>query len=125
MSIILAKILGIYFLAIGLSFVINPDLFKHYARLIKDEGFMMLGAIIALLFGATIISLHNIWSFEWTVIITILGWWSLIKGFGIMAYPDFIKYFSFVFNRPEAFYRGLGLLWVAVGLFMAYHGWNA
>lgn len=125
MSILLAKILGIYFLAIGLSFVMNPDLFKRYAKLVKDEGFMTLGAIIALFLGATIVSLHNLWIFAWPVLITILGWWSLIKGFGILAYPDFTKYLSFVFNRPESFYRGLGFIWIAIGLFFAYHGWNA
>lgn len=123
MSLIFAKIFGIYFLSIGLSFVINPDLVKRYAKLVKDEGFMTLGAIMALVLGATVISLHNIWSFEWQVFITILGWWSLFKGFGIMAYPDYVKYLSFFFNRSETFYKGIGVLWIAIGLFFIYHGW--
>jgi uncharacterized protein YjeT (DUF2065 family) len=123
MSIIFAKIFGIYFLSIGLSFVINPDLFKRYAKLVKDEGFMTLGAIMALVFGATVISLHNIWSFEWQVFITLLGWWSLIKGFGIMAYPGYAKYLAHFFNRSETFYRGIGVMWIVIGLFFIYHGW--
>lgn len=80
MTIIFAKILGLYFLAIGLAFIIQPERFRNiYQQVTKDENFLFLGALLALLIGAVIISVHNIWSMEWPLIITILGWWSLIN----------------------------------------------
>jgi uncharacterized protein YjeT (DUF2065 family) len=122
MSMLLANILGIYFFTIGLSIMLRPQQFKKMEQFVKDDSAMLLGAIIGILFGAVIISLHNIWIMGWPVIITILGWWSLIKGFGIMTFPSFLERFTFFFGRSDSFYRITGLLYAAVGAFLLFHG---
>lgn len=124
MSLILAKILGLYFLAIGLAFLINPERFKRlFPQIAKDENFLLLGAIMALFIGATIISLHNEWSLGWPLIITLLGWWSLIKGFVLLSYPESIQWSSFIQNQSETTYRIISLLYMVLGAFLLYKGW--
>lgn len=121
MTLILAKIFGIYFLALGISFLLNPERYKKiYQQIVNDQNFLFLGALFALFIGAFVISVHNHWVLAWPVIITILGWWSLIKGFGLISFPDSIKLFSFIQNRSDIFYRGLGLFYAALGLFLIY-----
>lgn len=123
MSIIIAKILGLYFLAIGLAFIIYPDrLRKIYPQVMKDENFLMLGAMFALLIGAIVVSVHNIWVWGWPVIITILGWWSLIKGFALLVNPHFITFFAFIQNRSDMFYRVISFCYLVLGLFLMYKG---
>lgn len=123
-SLILAKILGLYFLALGLSFVINPHLYKKfYQQIVDDKNFIFLGALFALLIGAVIVSIHNHWIVGWPVIITILGWWSLIKGFALLSFPNFINWFSFIQNQSTTFYRLLGLAYAGLGVFFLYKGW--
>lgn len=125
MTLILAKALGIYFVAVGLALVLNPSRIKTlYQQLVKDESFLFLGAIIALLIGAFIISVHNLWSMSWPVIITLLGWWSLIKGFILLVYPEALKpLWSKALKSPE-FVRIAGVVWLVIGAFLAYHGWS-
>lgn len=124
MTIILAKIFGLYFLAIGLAFIANPDRLKSmYQQIKSDENFLLLGGMLALLIGAVVVSTHNVWIFGWPVIITLLGWWSLIKGFALIIYPDFIKVFSFIQNRSDMFYRIMGPVYAAFGLFLLYKAW--
>lgn len=121
MTLILAKIFGIYFFALGISFLLNPERYKKiYQQIVNDQNFLFLGALFALFIGAFVISVHNHWIFAWPVIITILGWWSLIKGFALISFPDSIKLFSFIQNRSDLFYRGLGLFYAALGLFLIY-----
>jgi len=123
-SIVLAKILALYFVAIGVAFLLDPLRFKKMLpAMLKDENFLLLGAITALLFGAVIVSIHNIWVLGWPVLITLLGWWSLIKGYGILIYSKFPNYFSFILNRSDIFYRTLGSIYLLLGLFLGYHGW--
>lgn len=125
MPAIFAKILGIYFFALGIAFFINTERFKNiYKQVSKDENFLFLGAVLAMLIGAVVISLHNIWAWDWPVIITILGWWSLIKGFALFAYPGFINYFSFIENRSTMFYKITSLVYALVGLFLLYKGFE-
>ncbi|CRX37875.1 hypothetical protein [Estrella lausannensis] len=125
MSLILAKVFGLYFLVIAAAFFLNPDRFKNlYGKIAHDENFLFLGGLLAVLIGAVIISLHNEWVWGWPVIITILGWWSLAKGGALLAFPESIKFFSFIQNQPPMFYRILSLVYFGLGLFLAYKGWR-
>lgn len=125
MSVILAKIFGLYIVAIGLAFLLHPQRFKNlYGQIIKDENFLFLGGILALLIGSVIITLHNQWIMNWTVIISLLGWWSFIKGFTIIAYPDTVRLFSFIENRSNLFYRIFSLAYIILGTFLIYKALN-
>jgi uncharacterized protein YjeT (DUF2065 family) len=125
MTIILAKIFGLYFLAIGLAVLIDPERFKKiFQQIKKDENFLLTGGILALLIGAFVVSVHNNWVLGWPVIITILGWWSLIKGFVLLIYPNSLKLFSFIQNRSNLFYRVMSLIYLGFGLFFIYKGWS-
>lgn len=123
MSIILAKVFGLYFFALGLAFLINPDRLKIMCRrAIKDDNFLFLGSIIALLIGSFIVGVHNLWVVKWPIILTLLGWWSVLKGFFLLAYPDTVRFFSFVQERSILFYRLLSIIYLVLGLFFLYQG---
>lgn len=123
MTIILAKFLGLYFLTIGLALIISSDrLKKLYHQMINDENFIFMGGLLAVLIGSAVISLHNHWILSWPLIITLFGWWSLIRGFIVLSYPDSIKFVS-IENREKLFYQVLSLIYIILGLFLIYKGW--
>ena len=125
MTIILAKIFGLYFLSVGIALLFDPKRFSDiYQQMMKNEAVLFFGWIMALYIGAFVVSVHNVWVFDWPVILTIVGWWSLIKGVGLMAYSGFAQSFSFMFQRSDNFYRGLGVIAFLLGLFLAYQGWQ-
>lgn len=125
MSFVLAQIFGLYFFTLGLVFLLNPERFQNIFKQVRnDPNFLFLGGIIAVLIGAVIVSVHNIWILAWPVLITILGWWSLIKGFLILSYPKFLDSFAFLEGKSPLFYRGLALLYVLLGLFLLYNGFR-
>ena len=121
MSLVLAKILGIYVLAIGLAFFINTNRLKNiFIQVRSDENFLLMGGILALLIGAVLITLHNQWIYGWPLIITIIGWWSLIKGFALIVSSKFIGFFSFLENRSMMFYKTISMVYILIGLFLLY-----
>ncbi len=125
MSLVLAKILGLYLLAIGIAFIINPDRFRKFcAQATKDENTLFFGGMFALLFGAIVVGIHNVWVIGWPLIITLLGWWGVIKGFGLLISEKFIKIFSFIQSRSNLFYRTISAVYILIGLFLAYKGWS-
>lgn len=124
MSIILAKVFALYFFGVGLAFLLNPQQIKKiYPLMAKNELFLFFGGIMALVIGAFIVSVHNIWMLRWTLAITILGWHSVVKGFALLVFPACAQYFSFMFDRSNLFYQGIGLILIFIGLFFAYHSW--
>lgn len=38
--------------------------------------------------GLAVVRFHNVWVRDWRVIVTLLGWMSVIAGFLRMAFPD-------------------------------------
>lgn len=123
-SIILAKIFGIYMLTVGISLFLNPSRFREfYKNFFENQGLLLTGGIIALLFGATVVSFHNVWEWNWTVLITILGWWAIIKGAGLLALPNFANFFRPILELENMGYRWIGLLFALLGLFFCYQGW--
>jgi uncharacterized protein YjeT (DUF2065 family) len=125
MSIILAKIFGIYFVSVGIAIFLNPDRFKDiYRKMADNEHVILLGGIIALLLGAFVVSVHNIWVMGWPVILTVIGWMSLIKGVGILIYSHYLRFFSFMFDQPKLVYRLLGVFWSVLGLILLYYGYS-
>jgi hypothetical protein len=126
MTLFLAKFLGLYFLAVGIAALLNPGRFGKMYDTFRDknnDGVVYLGGIIAIIFGALIVSVHNVWVMDWPVLITILGWWGMIKGVALIVYPGFIDWFTFMFRKSDQFYRALGAIISLIGLLLLYQGW--
>lgn len=124
-TIIIAKIIGIYMLVVGLAILAQPKRFKAmYKDMLKQTSLLFYGGIMALLFGAVIVSFHNVWVFSWPVFITILGWWGVIKGAGLLLWTDgFIDLFKPMMKLPENGFRIMGAIATLLGLFFTYQGW--
>ena len=75
-SILLGQIWGGFLVISGLAGVLWPGVF---VRLYKDR-FIFLDGGVPLVLGLVTVVLHNLWVADWRVVITILGWVSLIPG---------------------------------------------
>lgn len=49
-----------------------------------------LAGLLSFLTGLLILAFHNIWIFDWPVIITLFGWLALIGGFFRIMFPDLV-----------------------------------
>jgi len=122
-TLILSKFLGLYFFGIGFAFIINPKRAgKVYQLMMANEAILFLGGVVALLLGAFMISIHNIWVIGWPLVITLFAWWSFIKGVALLGTSQFTKCFSFMFHRSHIFYRISGIISALIGVFFIYMG---
>ena len=87
-SIIIAQVLGIFFVIAGISIVANG---KATAAAVEEsaqnKGILFMWGILALLMGAVIVVFNNVWTSGLTLLVTILGWLALIKGTFILLLP--------------------------------------
>ncbi|MFC1454620.1 hypothetical protein ACFLQI_00845 [Candidatus Undinarchaeota archaeon] len=121
-SILFAKIASLMFLSLGVGALFDKNLYKK----IMDDTFkntaltFFLGAATVVL-SMLILNYHNIWSSDWTVVITLFGWIGLIKGIVIMAFPKSIKGFG-----TKVFTSGIAKIIpytsIIIGLIFAYLG---
>lgn len=85
----LARIVAVVYLSAGLGAFFNADYYlKLYNDMSGSAGLTYLAGFMALIMGFLIVNYHNRWSRNWTVLITIIGWLSLIKGIVLIAFPQ-------------------------------------
>ncbi len=86
-SIFFARLWGSFFLIFGLLFLLTRYLGK-VIELTDDRAFVIATGYITLLMGLVTVILHNVWAADWSVVITILGWSTLLKGVMKIGFPE-------------------------------------
>jgi hypothetical protein len=85
------QLIGIIYLAAGIGIITSSDFYgKIMEGFLESTPAYYLGGMIAIIAGFLLVTFHNIWLMEPTVIITLIGWAALIKGILIIAVPKFM-----------------------------------
>jgi hypothetical protein len=88
-TIFFARLWGSFFIIFGSLFIITRQLGRTI-EMTDDRAFVISTGYITLLMGLVTVILHNIWVVGWEVIITVLGWSTLIKGIMKVGFPQHI-----------------------------------
>ena len=125
LTMILAKIYGIVFIAVGLGMLINAKYYrKNIDDFMKSPGLMYLGGAIALVVGFLIVTYHNLWVKDWRVLITLFGWIGLIKGVMFLVFPKKAMELSSSMLKQKNF-TTWGAITLILGLIVGYFGFFA
>ena len=121
-SILIAKILGAFYLLVGIGILTNRAHFEKAAAEIEaGAGLFYLSGVLAFAFGAVIVAIHNIWS-GWPVLITLLGWAGILKGALRIAAPDYSRaVIARLIASPNTI-TGSGLVALALGVYLTSQG---
>ena len=118
LSILVAKIFTLYILAIGVGVLSGKlNISKMIASLEESQGLSLVTGFFLLVLGALLVQYHNIWVKDWTVLITILAWSVLIKGFLLVAYPQALFSFKGLYKNMKPSW---GIVFIVAGLVLGY-----
>lgn len=87
----LALLWGITILVVSFAILIKPKLLERLFAEAKNKAIMSFWGAITLVVGITMVFVHNVWVLDWRVVITIIGWLTLIKGLDILLLPKRMK----------------------------------
>ncbi len=88
-SLFLAKLLGPFFVIVGIGLLINPDRYRIAAAEVVDSRALLYGfGALALGGGLAIVLTHNVWVWDWPVIITVIGWLMIVRGTSRILFPQ-------------------------------------
>ena len=122
LSMLLAQVLGVVYLAAGLGMLLNGDYYKKAMHaMVKDGGMMYLGGFMALVMGFFMVTYHNVWE-GWPILVTLIGWLALIKGLALLIFPQGMMDWSATMMKHMANYSYVTL---ALGAVFAYFGFFA
>lgn len=87
-SIFLARLLGPMLVLAGTGLALNRDFYRGVASdFLANRGLLYFAGVAVLLGGTAIVLTHNIWSTDWRLIITLLGWLLVLRGVALVVAP--------------------------------------
>lgn len=123
-TLFLAKAIGIWMVSVGIGALRASDTFKTIGKEFTSEKLSWyLGALFAYIIGILIVLTHNVWEFNWPVLITIFGWIGLLKGISLIVFPEEFKKFADWYIEKVNF-KIVGAIYGLVGLFLCWKGFG-
>jgi hypothetical protein len=123
-SIYLAKLIGPIMLVVGLGMLLNGAAYRTIvAQFLQSYALIYLAGIAGMLIGLALVHAHNEWPSDWRVIITLLGWLSLIGGiFRTLVPQEVAAIGSGLFTNPTTLMIA-GFVVLVLGGVLSYFGY--
>ena len=120
------QLFGLIYIAVGLGILLNPQYYKQmFADFKKSVAVMYLGGIFTFAIGFLLITFHNIWVKDVSVIITIVGWMALLKGISILILPRLMMKTMDIFtNVKTSTLMVMAGFIIALGVMLAWLGFS-
>ena len=125
LTLFLTQVIGIYLVLIGLICIVKRKMMMHaMGDVVTNKSLLYVIAIIELIAGISLVISHNIWVWNYAVIVTIVGWLMLIEALAYLALPySWVKKIFRMFNT-KGWYVGGGLAAVILGAYMVAIGFG-
>lgn len=123
-SIAIAQFLGILFVGVSISIIIDKKNISAALReIVKNQGTLWMWGFIVLTIGAVFLVLNHTWTPRLPLVITIVGWLTLIKGLYILIFPKSTVSLYEKCNKDSVLLSG-GVIAFILGLALLYLGFR-
>ncbi|MBS0621273.1 MAG: hypothetical protein JSS61_07460 [Verrucomicrobia bacterium] len=114
----LASIFGPYLLLMGLWMLFYHDnVTKVCTSLKNNPATFCLGGMINLIIGLAVLSQYNVWMWNLAVLVTLFGWWQLVRGVMVLFFPQVLMKCS---TGGGSYAKGKGLIPLVWGVLLCY-----
>jgi hypothetical protein len=120
----LARLVGPFLVAIGLGLLVNADVYQQMAgQFLQSLALIYVSGLLALVAGLAIVNTHNIWTADWRVIITILGWLGIIGGVLRIVFPQLVEQVGTSMLAHRGAVTGAWIVLMLLGLWLCNVGY--
>ena len=121
----IAGLMGPTLAAIALAMLFNFDSIPELAEQVsRDPALIFLSGVLLFIAGLAIVRAHNIWTFSWPVIATILGWLAIIGGLVRIFFPSRLAKIATDFGDHPGLIIGLSVAILIIGGFLSFKGYS-
>jgi len=124
-TVFLSRLIGLYCILVAISMTVRKQsIIETITALLHNAPLMFLVGILTLVAGLAMILAHNVWSGGLsTVVVTIVGWITLIKGLLLLFLPQEVEadLVLYKLHYAQYFYVFMGISLV-IGIYLTYDG---
>jgi hypothetical protein len=122
-SIFLARLMGPMGVAIGAGMLINPRAYRRVAEQFLDsQALIYFSGLIAGTGGLAVVLTHNVWSADWRLVITLLGWIAFLTAVARIVVPTIAEPIGRFIFESRGIYTAAGIITLGLGLWLSAEG---
>jgi hypothetical protein len=120
----LARLIGPALAVIGLSMLLRPPGYQSVvADVLRSPALLYIASALGLLGGIALVLAHNVWAADWRVIITLLGWISILDSASWILFPAQVEQFWSPLTSSPLLPLWGGAIVLLVGGALSYFGY--
>jgi hypothetical protein len=127
-TLFLSRLIGLYCILIALSMITRKQAtLESVTAVLRDPSMIFVLGAITLIAGLAMVLMHNIWSGgALVVIVTLVGWMTLIKSLSFLFLPTDVnaEFFLRQFHYQTLFYL-YGTFLLVLGIYLTYGGFRS
>jgi len=127
-TVFLSRLIGLYCILAALSMVTRKEtIIETVTALLHDSPLMFILGVLTLIAGLAMLLAHNVWSGGApAVIVTLVGWITLLKGLMFLVLPPALETDLFLnkLRYAELFYLYMAISLV-IGIYLTYAGFTS
>lgn len=125
-SLFIARLLGPMFLVVAVALLFKPQMFRTILQeFIGGATWLYLAGFFGLLGGLALVLTHNVWVADWRLIITLIGWITLVRALISIFQPQWIVATGSAILKQRGIFVGAAAMNLIVGLVLSYFGYLA
>jgi hypothetical protein len=119
-----ARVLGPFLIIVDVTAVARTaDMRELLAEFAASSLWSWVAGAFILLAGLIVIALHQYWRGPAAIIVSLLGWLVALRAVFLLAFPDTFVSLANNLVGAQAWWQGVCIAFVAVGLYLTYVGW--
>jgi uncharacterized membrane protein len=123
-SLFIAKLLGPVFLVVGAALLTRPEAFRALLREFVASGALMyLAGFFGLIGGLALVIVHNVWALDWRLVITLIGWASLVRALATIFRPQAIVSIADRLIEYRGVFPAAAVIDLVIGAALSYFGY--
>jgi len=125
-STFIARLLGPMFVILGIAMLLKPHMFRTIlSEFIGSPTWLYFAGFLGLLAGLALVLTHNVWAPDWRLIITLIGWITLVRALITIFRPPWIVAAGAAILGHFRVFLGTAALNLIIGLLLSYFGYVA
>ncbi len=125
-SIFIARLLGPLFVVVGIAVPLKTQMFRAILREFnQSRALLYLAGVLGLVGGLAIVLTHNLWVRDWRLIITLIGWVTILRALVTIFQPQWIVALAGKIGENRSWLVSAAVADLLIGLILSYFGYLA
>ncbi len=125
-SIFIARLLGPLFVVVGIAVPLKTQMFRAILREFdQSRALLYLAGVLGLVGGLAIVLTHNLWVRDWRLIITLIGWLTILRALVTIFQPQWIAAFAERIIESRSWLTVAAVADLLIGVILSYFGYLA